>query len=476
MAHSLDGLMKWLGRDEWRGLFEDLLEEHLKDACAVVDGGIDGLEALLGYDAASVLWGCAFEDFLTREDEDGLNIVVDYLKRRGFRETATSRAYMNALRDSVMSLYEVSDLRPGESFLVRDLIRGGEPVRVSERSGSRQLKQWDRIGARVVRLGPKHVMGGGVLVFDHDTADAIAEVIRKNSKALLKTVAGETRHPASLVAAAVALTDTEVLRDLSPVFTATWIRNRLDRILNPPQLINSDGDAILFTTARYPLKRGATLTAVRAILDALPGLRAEPSDFWNWVDHAGGRRRSRKKADAAPAKRIALSSTLDDGSKVLGTIEIDGRSIVLQTNSAQRAERGASLLDTALAGLIGIPDIETQSMEDVRTARPATDDAADGEDAEAAELALPGLSPEDQQKIMGEFVDRHYRSLLDEPIGALGGKTPRACARTQAGRRELAAWLKLLENAAAQSTANPLVAAYDLTWMWEELGVSDLRR
>jgi len=161
---------------------------------------------------------------------------------------------------------------------------------------------------------------------------------------------------------------------------------------------------------------------------------------------------------------------------VLGTIEIDGRSIVLQTNSAQRAERGASLLDTALAGLIGIPDIETQSMEDVRTARPATDDAAYGEDAEAAELALPGLSPEDQQKIMGEFVDRHYRSLLDEPIGALGGKTPRACARTQAGRRELAAWLKLLENAAAQSTANPLVAAYDLTWMWEELGVSDLRR
>ena len=66
-----------------------------------------------------VLRRCVFEDFLTLETEDGGNIVADYLKRRGFRETASSRAYMNGLRNSVMSLYEVSDLRPGESFLAR---------------------------------------------------------------------------------------------------------------------------------------------------------------------------------------------------------------------------------------------------------------------------------------------------------------------------------------------------------------------
>jgi hypothetical protein len=28
----------------------------------------------------STVWGCAFEDFLTRETEDGRNIVDDYLK------------------------------------------------------------------------------------------------------------------------------------------------------------------------------------------------------------------------------------------------------------------------------------------------------------------------------------------------------------------------------------------------------------
>jgi DNA-binding phage protein len=58
----------------------------------------------------STVWGCAFEDFLTREFEDGSNIVDDYLKRRGWKEGASSRAYMAALRTSVMSLYEVSHI------------------------------------------------------------------------------------------------------------------------------------------------------------------------------------------------------------------------------------------------------------------------------------------------------------------------------------------------------------------------------
>ncbi len=40
--------------------------------------------------------------------------------------------YMKALRTSVMSLYEVSEILPGRSFQARDLIRGGEPVAVSE--------------------------------------------------------------------------------------------------------------------------------------------------------------------------------------------------------------------------------------------------------------------------------------------------------------------------------------------------------
>jgi hypothetical protein len=84
-----------------------------------------------------VLWGCVFEDFLTRAFDDGRNIVDDYLKRRGWKESASNKAYVIALRSSVMSLYEISDIVREESFLARDLVRGREPVRVSERSATR---------------------------------------------------------------------------------------------------------------------------------------------------------------------------------------------------------------------------------------------------------------------------------------------------------------------------------------------------
>src|SRR5215813_4693920 len=123
-ASSLYGVMKWLRRDEWNEAFSDLLEKHLRPACSKWDVEIDELSSVIGDDWFMNLWGCAFEDFLTREFADNRNIVDDYLKRRGWKESATNKAYMAALRSSVMSLYEVSDIILGESFLARDLIRG----------------------------------------------------------------------------------------------------------------------------------------------------------------------------------------------------------------------------------------------------------------------------------------------------------------------------------------------------------------
>src|SRR6266436_514773 len=157
-ASSLYGVMKWLRRDEWNEAFSDLLEKHLRPACSKWDVEIDELSSVIGDDWFMNLWGCAFEDFLTREFADNRNIVDDYLKRRGWKESATNKAYMAALRSSVMSLYEVSDIILGESFLARDLIRGGDPIRISEKSATRSLHSWDRIGARVLRLGSKAVM------------------------------------------------------------------------------------------------------------------------------------------------------------------------------------------------------------------------------------------------------------------------------------------------------------------------------
>lgn len=84
---SLDGLIRWLGRGEWREPFDEVLWLHLGPACERAGIETEELAGLLSPHRAMTLWGCAFEDFLTRTvdqagiGQGGRNIVDDYLKR-----------------------------------------------------------------------------------------------------------------------------------------------------------------------------------------------------------------------------------------------------------------------------------------------------------------------------------------------------------------------------------------------------------
>lgn len=53
---------------------------------------------------------------------------------------------------------------------MRDLIRGGDPVLLSEHTATRTLKPWDRIAARIVRQGPKMILAGGLLAFTFEAS------------------------------------------------------------------------------------------------------------------------------------------------------------------------------------------------------------------------------------------------------------------------------------------------------------------
>jgi hypothetical protein len=75
------------------------------------------------------------------------------------------------------------------------------------------------------------------------------------------------------------------------------------------------------------------------------------------------------------------------------------------------------------------------------------------------------------------MLDRQYRTLLDEPVPMLGDKTPRQCAGSKAGRDQLATWLKHLENLSGRhADIDDPMATYDFAWIWQELGIEELRR
>ena len=65
---------------------------------------------------------------------------------------------------------------------------------------------------------------------------------------------------------------------------------------------------------------------------------------------------------------------------------------------------------------------------------------------------------------------------LDQPIPGLGNISPRKAAKSKTGRKKLVAWLKRLENQNAGHDTDDPMASYDTEWIWEELGVSNLRK
>jgi hypothetical protein len=57
------------------------------------------------------------------------------------------------------------------------------------------------------------------------------------------------------------------------------------------------------------------------------------------------------------------------------------------------------------------------------------------------------------------------------------GLTPRAAVQTDDERSEVVQWLKMMENQTAKSGAcNSAMASYNFSWLWAELGISELRR
>jgi hypothetical protein len=280
--------MKWLSRVEWRDRFAEVYDHHLLPACRRTGFDAEEVLAILGEDwFMTTVWGCAFEDFLTREGTDGRNIVDEYLKRRGWKESASARAYMSALRRSVMSLYEVSDIIRDTSFRARDLVRGGDPILISERSATRSLKQWDRIATRVVLIGSQMHISGAVLPYDRDASEKILKSLRnvakRKEKQKVADLVGRNVNDPVIVNG---FSQTALLRAAAPTITTVWLIDIIDRATIPeiPEVRNAEGDELLFCTVHYPFAAGATANDIQLALSRCSELRPANATFWNWIE------------------------------------------------------------------------------------------------------------------------------------------------------------------------------------------------
>ena len=347
----------------------------------------------------------------------GRRMLDDYLETEGNKLSSGELNYLNGLRRSHLRLYEILEVKPDQGFEVRDLW-DDRRLYVRERAATRQIVVWDLI---VARIGPG---GDGETVFETipylfraADKDGLLKGLRKAHQVFTHEFPNEEIS--------------DFFKRMAPVFHKLW----LERVALPPhpKLITGDGEPFIFARVIFDL------------LDREEAIRSL-ADRTDIVDHGDG-----SYVWLEPAGNLQRS---------VGTMSFDEKRVVFETTSQKRAEKARDELPILFAGAVRFRAISYEDVEQALKRAPQT--------SKQKESDIP---VEEQRKILGEFYEDHYRKWLDEPVPALGNRTPRHAARLKTVRPKLIALLKDFEShSERQRRAGEI--AYDFRWMWEELGLN----
>jgi len=437
---AIKHLMAYTGPNgEWEGRFEQVQRDLLNPLAEKLEVSFEEMEEFfLSGPYHHMFIGFAFEEFATvLWDNEERNLTEAYLEHRGWREGPAGRRYLQALGDSELQFWEITAVKPGSFAELRPYGSQDKPIRVKEKAATESLHQWDGLVARVLHMGGNPVFSGAMLPFSPDLAARIQSVlsaIPEQTQQLIQELIeqGEMEAAPDNLEEIIRLTQES---ELAGVAFLIWAMDVYVQSMKPsPEMRNMDNEPIEPTGVRFPL-RSVRSTAARA-LDASPVLHRDAgATGWAWFPEPYD--------DIDFGERVSL----------LGHITLGDDYLELQTNSAARADRGRTLLAALLGDLVGPPLTVHDNM-------------ALMDDHNESPEPLSEVPPELQEAITAQLTS-HYRKTLDEPIPMLNGLSPRQCAADPALRDEVVGWLKQLENSTERSPG----AAYDFSWIWDELGL-----
>jgi hypothetical protein len=191
--------------------------------------------------------------FFDRPLADG-RTMAQTLLARGQGLAAGERTFLQAMSTSAMHLWEITDVEPGLSLTLRDVLEGRTVV-VHEKSGSRTLARHDWLAARVIPRG-----ASGSPEIEHGAAhipalfhDSVRKQLTDERAAFLRD------HPEKDL-------DTFFYKNLGPYFHDLWV----GAILDPPvpQLHNTEGHPLLTRVSYHVQERAAPGPSARRMPSA----------------------------------------------------------------------------------------------------------------------------------------------------------------------------------------------------------------
>jgi len=310
---------------------------------------------------------------------------------------AMERRLLEISLSEPVSFYEILTCRPGEGFTVRDVMTMRE-MDVKERSASPLVRAGDIIYAQMSPMPEITTMAFCAMTIIPPGKKA--EIVK--FRAVMQRLLGKaTLAPVDLVANERGLRRTYLL---------------LHRHLTtPPVLCNTDGDPLLPHTMTYEIG------SAQAAFDALAPLCVTHSREELLEEAEFDARGELTKAEITWSKKGNRQNKTWDNT-TLGTLSIEGRSLVATVNSAERAALLRKEIDKRL-GLAAVhKSTTTQSPDELlRQARQG--------------LPVPRReqTPE-MERVARDFVQREIDAWPKKKIPVLGGRTPMQAVKDNDGR------------------------------------------
>lgn len=349
-----------------------------------------------------------------------------FLEERGESVPAAERAWLEAQRAAWLSLWEVTAVVPGKRLTLRDLLTG-QTREVLESEGSKMLVLHDVLLARIVDFQRISLLCGS---HPRVLPPRFAAAALRQAQAKLRrksAVPPERLH------------DGKVGRRLIRLWEDCVVEYD-EALAQPRELHNTDGDLFLLTIDHFDLAAGSA-AQLEAALAALPGVEGPPPEARHEEPHV------------FVFLRPGGPAAAQGGSTVIGRAWVERSRLHVETNSIQRANDLRARLESALGNAI----------------RHRTREHSDPLSPAAARQggAPPEIPPEARELIL-EYKREYYARWPDEPVPALGDKTPRQAARSKKGRAELDLLLKEMENMERRAEGED---AFDFTPLREALGL-----
>jgi hypothetical protein len=214
-----------------------------------------------------------------------------------------------------------------------------------------------------------------------------------------------------------------------------------------PDVQNTEGHHLVFTTLRWDVTWEA---GVRASLAKVDGLELEETP----AGLAGTfLKKQPPKARKLPGETITV-----------GTLKLVGGKLIVETNSAERAEKLRKKIDRALGQTVTFRSVTSEPLDEAPE-KPVDPVVEARRKAEQAKMtALPEV-----REALAKVGRDHSLAWCDMVIPALGNRRPRALVKTESGRQKVEALLAEFEVDQARHSDNP--SPMDIDLIRKELGL-----